>query len=66
MGRRSLTVPALAVGLVLLLLTIRVLSNFKLNPFEPSLVEAAVEASVKDHLNCERLGQVPKTLLELL
>lgn len=39
-----------------------VLSNFKLNPFEPSPVEAAVEASVKDHVMCERLGQVQKTL----
>jgi len=39
-----------------------VLSNIKLNPFEPSPVEAAVEASVKDHIMCERLGQVPQSL----
>ncbi len=62
LGRRWLTAPALAAGLVLLLLAIGVLSNFKLNPFEHSPVEAAIEASVKDHIMCERLGQVPQSL----
>jgi anti-sigma factor RsiW len=61
-GRPWLTAPAFAVGLALLLLAIGVLSNFKLNPFEPSSVEAAVEASFKDHIMCERLGQVPQSL----
>lgn len=61
-GRPWVVAPAFALGLVMLLLAIGVLSNFRLNPFEPSPVTAAAEASVKDHIMCERLGQVPQSL----
>ncbi|HET9494619.1 MAG TPA: zf-HC2 domain-containing protein [Chloroflexia bacterium] len=60
--RPWLIASALAVASMLLLLAIGALNSLKLNPFEPSPVEAAVEASVKDHIMCERLGQVPQSL----